>query len=223
MAGARDRSAPAVDRAADSAVCVWQGALPVRRGPRGAGQMALPRELAHQPPLSNTLPLSPIYCARGPKIPLFRPQDALACAPCGAPLNKLLYLFIWGGRQPAQLNQMAGADQPNAAEARLVEENKELRSLLLQMEKRLCSLEKREETPRVADEAKDSADANARFARLLEFLGTETKPTLDIAKHVLGPNATKGQINPILYELQKKQKIARVGDTAKGNPMWKKL
>lgn len=115
--------------------------------------------------------------------------------------------------------------------AQLVEENKQLHAALSGMEARLHALETRELKEPLSGGAGAAGGGVAGGAggggsqeqQVLDFLGEETKPALEIAKHVLGAKATKAQINPVLYELQKKNKIRRVGDTSKGNPLWKKI
>lgn len=43
-------------------------------------------------------------------------------------------------------------------------------------------------------------------------------PTLELAKEVLGPTATKAQINPLLYRMAKDHVIERIDIT--GKPCW---
>jgi len=59
--------------------------------------------------------------------------------------------------------------------------------------------------------------------QILDYLEGKNDPvrTIDIAKQVYGPKATKKSINPSLYRLQKEGKIVKIAEENGANPRWK--
>lgn len=59
--------------------------------------------------------------------------------------------------------------------------------------------------------------------QILEYLEGKKEPvrTIEIAKQVCGPKATKKSINPSLYRLQREGKVEKVAEKNGANPRWK--